>query len=480
MPAKHRDSLAEEQAVGVGKQVAAPMRPPDTSFATARRAAAVDVLAEIVRESMSIRCRQSIQSLPSMCVVLAITGALLWGAVDAGRLLAWLGACLAMTALRAAVCARVLPLIGAAQRDQLATYERWLGVTTLANTLAMGSGAWWVAAVGSIEVQYFVTLTTCLYSVGSLVNASTNAPVFIAGVVVNLGQTIAFWIVQGMDGMKIAVPLVVIALLLVAFGRANAHTFAESVRMRFRNLDLVTELSSEKKAVEHALSIAQEASQSKSRFLAGASHDLRQPLHALRLQLGAISHYAADGPARQSVDRTLETVESLDTLFRNLLDLSRFDAGALKPRVQVFTVVELFAHLEGEFRLLAEAKGLRFETLPVEARVQTDLLLLERLLRNLLSNAIRYTESGRVTLAARVQDGNVALSVADTGPGIPTEQRERIFQEFVQIREGAEGGVGLGLAIVRRIDALLDLGLKLVTETGRGSEFSVRLKEAVA
>jgi hypothetical protein len=112
-------------------------------------------------------------------------------------------------------------------------------------------------------VQYFVTLTTCLYSVGSLVNASTNAPVFIAGVAANLGQTIAFWMLQGADGMKIAVPLVVIALLLVAFGRANARAFAESVRMRYRNLDLVAELSEEKKAVEHALSIAQEASQSK-------------------------------------------------------------------------------------------------------------------------------------------------------------------------------------------------------------------------
>jgi hypothetical protein len=97
-------------------------------------------------------------------------------------------------------------------------------------------------------------------------------------------------------------------------------------------------------------------------------------------------------------------VESLDSLFRNVLDLSRFDAGALKPRVQVFTIAELFAHLEGEFRLLAEAKGLRFETRPVQARVQTDLLLLERLLRNLLSNAIRYTASGSVTLAARLQD----------------------------------------------------------------------------
>jgi two-component system, sensor histidine kinase len=453
------------------------MSAADALFATARRA---DVLADIERESMSIRCRQSIQSLPSMAVVLTITGALLWGAVDSARLLGWVGACFAMTALRAGVCALILPRLASVSREQLIGYERWLASTTIANTLAMGSGVWWVAAIGSIEVQYFVTLTTCLYSVGSLVNASTNAPIFIAGVAANLGQTIAFWALHGLDGIKIAIPLVVIALLLVAFGRANARAFAESVRMRYQNLDLVAELSHEKKAVEHALSIAQEASQSKSRFLAAASHDLRQPLHALRLQVGAIALAAQDGPVRKSVDRTLEMLESLDDLFRNMLDLSRFDAGALKPRLQVFAIAELFSHLEGEFRLLAEAKGLRFESRPVDARVQTDLLLLERLLRNLLANAIRYTTAGGVTLAARVQDGSVAVSVADTGPGIPPEQRERIFQEFVQIRPGAEGGVGLGLAIVRRIDALLDLGLKLVSETGRGSEFSVRVKQASA
>ncbi len=453
------------------------MSAADAVFATAQRA---DVRAEIERESMDIRCRQSIRSLPSMAIVLGVIGAIIWDTVDAWRIIAWLGSSVAMSALRAAVCARILPRLATASRDQLVQYERSLAITTITNTLAMGAGAWLVATVGSVEVQYLVTLQACLYSVGSLVNASTNAPVFTAGVVANLGQTIAFWILHGVEGIKISLPLIVIALLLVAFGRANARVFAESVRMRYRNLDLVAELSHEKKAVEHALSIAQEASQSKSRFLAAASHDLRQPLHALRLQVGAIALSAQDGPVRKSVDRTLEMLESLDDLFRNMLDLSRFDAGALKPRLQVFTVTELFSHLEGEFRLVAEAKGLRLETRPVDARVQTDLLLLERLLRNLLANAIRYTEAGRVTLAARVEDGSVILSVADTGPGIPPEQRERIFQEFVQIRPGAEGGVGLGLAIVRRIDALLDLGLKLASETGRGSEFSVRLKQAGA
>ena len=461
-------------------EVAERGKPMDASFAATRRALTVDVAAEIERESMRIRCRQSILSLPSMGVILLVVGALLWGEVDSARLVAWLGLSFAMTALRAAACARILPRIDAAERDQLVVLETWLAATVLSNTLALGSGVWWVAAAGPIEVQYFVTLVICIYSVGALVNASSHAPSFIAGVLANLGQAVLFWTTQGVDGVKIAVPLAVIGLLLAGFARANAHSFAESVRMRFRNLGLVSELSEEKKAVEHALAIAQEASESKSRFLAAASHDLRQPLHALRLQVGTISLHAQSEAERRSVEQTLALVESLDELFKNLLDLSRFDAGVLKPRLQSFEIAEMFAHLESEFRLLAEAKGLYFETRSQKARVRTDLLLLERLLRNLLANAIRYTPSGGVTLAARLQDRAVVVSVTDTGPGIPPEQRQRIFEEFVQIREGSEGGVGLGLAIARRIDALLGLGLTLVSEPGRGSVFSVRLHEASA
>jgi len=452
----------------------------DASFTTTRRAVTVDVAAEIVRESMRIRCRQSILSLPSMGVILLVVGALLWGEVDSLRLVAWLGISFATTALRAAVCAWILPRIEAAGRDRLVMLETWLAATVLTNTLALGAGVWWVAAAGPIEVQYFVTLVICIYSVGALVNASSHAPSFVAGVIANLGQAVLFWVTQGLDGIKIAVPLAVIGVLLAGFARANARSFAESVRMRYRNLGLVSELSDEKKAVEHALAIAQEASESKSRFLAAASHDLRQPLHALRLQLGTISLHAQSEPAQRSVAQTMALVESLDELFKNLLDLSRFDAGALKPRLQTLEVAEMFAHLAAEFRLLAEAKGLYFETRPLEARVQTDLLLFERLLRNLLANAIRYTVSGGVTLAARLHDRQVVVSVTDTGPGIAVDQQQRIFEEFVQIRDGSGSGVGLGLAIVRRIDSLLGLGLKLDSAPGRGSEFSVRLGETLA
>lgn len=449
-----------------------------SSVAELRRAPAVDIAAEIERESMRIRCRQSLHSLPSMAVVFAVTGVLLWGGVPSWRLLAWLGTCLAMTALRAALCAHVLPRIDSTDRGRLAQFEAGLFATVLTNTLAMGSGMWWVAAAGDTEVQYFVTLTVCLYSVGALVNASSHVPSFVAGVATNVGQAAVFWIAQGLDGMKIAVPLAVIGLLLAGFARANAHVFADSIRMRFRNLDLVAELAEEKKAVEHALSLAQEASHSKSRFLAAASHDLRQPLHALKLQVGAISLQAGEGPVHAWAEKSLAMVDSLDELFRNLLDLSRFDAGALKPRLQSFPIEDLFAHLAAEFALLAQAKGLRFEMQAAPARVQSDLLLVERLLRNLLSNAIRYTEAGSITLAALAEADGVLVSVADTGPGIAPEHRQRIFEEFVQIREGTAGGTGLGLAIVRRIDALLGLNLRLDSELGRGSVFSVRLPAA--
>ncbi len=435
----------------------------------------VDPAAEIERESIRVRCRQSVHSLPNMIFMLLVVGALLWDEVAAVRLAGWLGLSLVATLVRTAACLWVQPRAETADRRQLALLERVLIATVLANTLAMGAGMWWAAAVGSLEVQFFVTLSLCFYSVAALINASSHASSFAVGVIANLGQGVAFWLAQGDDGIRIAVPLVVTAYMLITFGRANARAFAEAVRMKFQNIDLVAQLSDEKHTVEHALSIAHEANQAKARFLAQASHDLRQPLHALMLQVGSIRSQVAALPVRKSVDQALEVVQSVDTLFRNLLDLSRMEAGALKPRLQVLPVAELFARIEGEFRMLAHAKSLAFDSRAPDALVQTDAVLVERVLRNLLANAVRYTEAGSVTLSAQEKDGGIVVSVTDTGPGIGMEHRARIFEEYTQIDPAGKGGVGLGLAIVRRIDSLLGLRLALESEPGKGSRFSFEL-----
>ena len=162
----------------------------------------------------------------------------------------------------------------------------------------------------------------------------------------------------------------------------------------------------------------------------------------------------------------------------SLLDISKLDAGAVRPEPQRMSVKVLIERIEADYRPVAREKGLEFRVAPVDVEVRSDPVLLGRVVRNLVDNAFKYTRAGSVTLSAELDETTVRIAVRDTGPGIPESERERIFEEFYQVgnpeRDRAEG-LGLGLAIVRRLARLLGLRLKLKSEPGRGSTFSVRL-----
>ena len=218
------------------------------------------------------------------------------------------------------------------------------------------------------------------------------------------------------------------------------------------------------------------ASQQKSRFLAAASHDLRQPLHALALYTEALKLQAGSGAGHEVVAHIDNAVAALSALVESLLDISRLDAGVVQPAPQPVAVRALLERIETGYRAQARDKGLGFRVEAIDATVHTDPLLLERVLRNLVDNAFKYTPAGSVTVRAKVEGSVVRLAVLDTGAGIPEAERERIFEEFYQIgnpeRDRARG-LGLGLAIVRRLAQLLGLNVELDSEPGRGSIFSV-------
>ena len=218
------------------------------------------------------------------------------------------------------------------------------------------------------------------------------------------------------------------------------------------------------------------ASQQKSRFLAAASHDLRQPLHALALYTEALKLQAGSGAGHEVVAHIDNAVAALSALVESFLDISRLDAGVVQPAPQPVAVRALLERIETGYRAQARDKGLGFRVEAIDATVHTDPLLLERVLRNLVDNAFKYTPAGSVTVRAKVEGSVVRLAVLDTGAGIPEAERERIFEEFYQIgnpeRDRARG-LGLGLAIVRRLAQLLGLNVELDSEPGRGSIFSV-------
>ena len=274
-----------------------------------------------------------------------------------------------------------------------------------------------------------------------------------------------------------ALVLLVVLVFVMSFGRQVNQLLTNSLAIRYENVDLIGELTAHSRAAELARAAAETANRAKSQFLAAASHDLRQPLHAMGLFSAALSARTRDPEMKPLAQSIQASVEALETLFAQLLDLSRLDAGALQPERCDVPPGPLFARLEADFAALAAARGLTLRVVPTAWSVDSDPVLLEQILRNLVANALRYTRTGGVVLGARRRDAAVRIDVVDTGIGIAPADRERVFDEFVQIgavtcRETGRG-MGLGLAIVRRLCTLLDHPLALVSTLGLGSRFSV-------
>lgn len=226
----------------------------------------------------------------------------------------------------------------------------------------------------------------------------------------------------------------------------------------------------------------QAANAAKTRFLATASHDLRQPMMTIGLLTSLLREQALSPALRQLVERLQDATAAMDHLLRGLLDLSRLESGTVRPRRGAVALQPLFEVVARQCDELAMRKGLRLILHPTTAVVDSDPVLLEQVLANLVGNAVRYTETGGVLVGVRrAGAGRVRLQVIDTGPGIPQEAQLTIFDEFVQLDTPVAArshGVGLGLAIVKRSLALLEAPLELRSEPGRGSRFSITLERA--
>jgi signal transduction histidine kinase/FixJ family two-component response regulator len=221
----------------------------------------------------------------------------------------------------------------------------------------------------------------------------------------------------------------------------------------------------------------------KSRFLAAASHDLRQPLHALNLFVAQLRDVTDPVERRHLVARIDAAAAAMGELFESLLDMSKLEAGILEPKIDDFAVAPLLKRLETTFAETARGKGLRLRVVPCGAWVRSDFILLERILLNLAANAVRCTQRGGVVIGCRRRGARLRFDVWDSGPGIPDDQQRNIFAEFHQLaprRSESAAGLGLGLSIVDGLARLLDHPVELASRVGRGSRFSVSVPAAVA
>lgn len=237
----------------------------------------------------------------------------------------------------------------------------------------------------------------------------------------------------------------------------------------------------ERKRIESDLTAARQAAERANKantaFLSAASHDLRQPVQALRLLNGALRRTVKDPLALEMIEGQQESLDAMTNLLNSLLDISRLDAGAFEPNIEAFPVRTLIGRLAAEFSRQARQKGLEFQTGSCDAVVRSDPNLLAEIIQNLVSNAVRYTREGYVRLDCTEMDDELAIEVSDTGIGIPAEELENIFIEFHQVRRDGrkKEGVGLGLAITRRMAELLGHPIDVRSSPGQGSCFSVRV-----
>ncbi|MEF9996217.1 MAG: hybrid sensor histidine kinase/response regulator [Burkholderiaceae bacterium] len=438
----------------------------------AQRAAAVQagVLAAVFRQVPA--------SLLGNLAGAALLVVVLWGAIPQTWLAGWFGLAALESWLR--LCAARAFTVDPDRVERIGVWlSRWVA-------LAAGAGAVWGLAgygffiSGSPLQQLLVVVLVLGVSFGSLPLYAGWRRAFdlfmslaLLPLVLRMAaeQDPAYY-------MAAAVVLVVFAFALL-FGRRFGATVRESVKNDFENELLVKQLLAEKQLAEEARRAAESATRARSQFFAAASHDLRQPLQAIGIYVSLLRKRAEAG-ALPLVNNLSSSVESLSKLVEELLEISRLDSGAIQPRIEQVGVEDLFNTLEQEFAPIAGARGLSLRVRQVPRALQTDVLLLQRVLRNLLANAIRYTNRGGVLLAARVRSsGTVMIEVWDTGAGIAAVEGERIFEEFYRGEsskvESSGAGFGLGLSIVRRICGLLRLPLSMSSRPGRGTVFRIEL-----
>lgn len=419
---------------------------------------------------------QSPQGVATPALLGAISAALVWQSAPRVPLLVTL-TCLFVTLTTWVLFYRHFKRVGIDDRDA----ERWASRTfwqTLAHGLCWGAYSL-VAFPASATYQSLLVAFMYGLVAGDVVVDGPHFKTFVAFAVPTLLPVVVRCFVEGT-----VVSVASGAAGLVGLGQgmfaalSSSRVNEQAILARFENQALLEEVEKQKEQALEARSRAEAANREKSRFLAAASHDLRQPMHALRLFASAALGTTSDAERKQIVERIDGSVASLSALFDSLLEVSRLDAGALEPRLVTVRLRPLLAELTAEHASAAREKGLILRVHARDFNVRTDPVLLGRLLRNLLSNALRYTERGGVLLACRRRGNKARLEVWDTGVGIPPELQTQVFDEFFQIgnpERDRRNGVGLGLSIVARIAALLGYGVEVASRVGQGSRFAVEL-----
>ncbi len=359
--------------------------------------------------------------------------------------------------------------VGAGDFAKWAQYFTW---TSLISGTLWGSAGILFYTPESVNLQVLLYVLIVGIAAGSLIVTCYWLPAFFAYAIPSVGLVAINLLIRAETPGKILAVLLILYLVIFAqVARRTREMMYHSIKVQFENLSLVEELKRQKE-------LAETANRAKTRFLASANHDLRQPVHALSLMTYAARDELSTPRGQKLYDSMNRTVRSLSQLLESLLDLSRLDAGAMSVHREDVNLGPLGGQLLTEFLPLAQRKELRFGVGPFDYCVNTDIALVERILRNLLSNAVRYTQSGGVLIGCRRRSDKLFIEVWDTGIGIEGTDTEKVFTEFYRGNNPEHDrtqGLGLGLSICKRIADLLGHEFTYESKPSCGSVFRLVL-----
>ncbi len=350
-------------------------------------------------------------------------------------------------------------------------------ILSFVNGMAHGLALAAFPMLSETERSFFSLLLLGLCT-GAVGTTAGHRSVYLAYMIPAAGSLPVWWLINpggpAPGWIELSLALLVGLYLWLLLGLANNawRNFSESVQMRFQDRELAMQL-------REALAQATQANQAKTRFLAAASHDLRQPLHTIGLLVAALSLRPIEGRDREVVDLLSQVTVALSEQLDQLLDISKLDAGVIEPDRKMVDLGEMLRMHHAEMKAAIEEKGLR-PVLDVQPGVRcwTDPALVLRVLRNLTENAIKFTQQGHIALRLRVEDGMACISVEDTGRGIPPQEQAMVFEEFYQVdnpERDRTKGLGLGLSIVRRLCSLLGITLQLRSGQAPGTTVVLKL-----
>jgi signal transduction histidine kinase/CheY-like chemotaxis protein len=433
---------------------------------------------QISKENLQIRAdqlRARLRLYPVMVVIQVLLEPLFvwlfWERADHQHLLLWLACIYTVHSIDLLTWWRYRGQLETVQECR--QWSRRFKLFTTLTSLMWGMNALWFFPPDLAFQAVMICLSLGLIA-GAVTLDSAYPPsmyIYVFGVSLPLlGSLIFFgnetqWILAGM--------LVLYLFGTLSAGRELSKTFWKSLWQRYENDHLIEQLTVQK-------AIAESASRDKSRFLASASHDLRQPLQALVLFSESLQGIAKDSEARHLASQIGKSVGALVDMFDELLDISKLDAGVVQAIKQDFRVQSVFERLQTEFMPQALAKDIELVIQQSDLYAYSDPQLLERILRNLISNAIRYTDFGSVTVSCQPEDDTLQFDVMDTGIGIRAKSLPHIFEEYYQVDNQHRDrlkGLGLGLAIVRRMETLLGCHVTVVSRPALGSVFSFSLPQ---